>query len=78
MADRRGHRKLRLCSNKYYEKKKCFPKKLLISISRMSVTILRVSIPLKFLSFNVSLPYPASSPITGDNAESYTTVRDSI
>ena len=57
MADRRGHRKLRLCSNKYYEKKKYFPKELLVSIPSNSVTILRISIPLRFLSFNVFLPW---------------------
>ena len=69
MAERRGHRKLRLCSNKYYERKKYFPKKLLVSIPRMSVTILSVSIPLKFLSFKVSLPLSAYTQLPPPSLE---------
>ena len=56
MAEGRGHRKLRLCSNKHYEKKKYFPKKLLVSIPRRHLTILKVSIPIEHLSFKVSIP----------------------
>ena len=56
MAERRGHRKLRLCSNKYYEKKKYFPKTLSVLIPRADVSILPVSIPLHALQFNVSIP----------------------
>ena len=83
MADRRGYRKLRLCSNKYYEKKKYFLKKLLVSILRTSVTILRVSVPLKYLSLNISIPlsvYTQLSPPSLEtiNAESYMTIGDSV
>ena len=61
MKEGRGHRKLRLCSNKHYEKKKYFkePKNLIISIPRETVSILRISIPLNVLSLNVSLPISA-------------------
>ena len=56
MNDRRGYRKLRLCSNKYFEKRKYFPKILLVSIPRRTISILKVSIPMDMLSFYVSLP----------------------
>lgn len=56
MNDRRGHRKLRLCSNKYYEKRKYFPKMLLVSIPRRTISVLKVSIPMDMLPFRVSLP----------------------
>ena len=56
MAERRGHRKLRLCSVKYYEKKKYRPKSLLVSIPRNSVSILPVSVPIGLVKFTVSLP----------------------
>lgn len=56
MAERRGHRKLRLCSVKYYEKKKYHPKSLLISIPRNNVSILPVSLPITAVNFTVSLP----------------------
>jgi len=56
MAERRGNRKLRLCSNKYYEKKKYFPKKLLVLIPRADVSILTVSIPVQLSPCNVSVP----------------------
>ena len=56
MAEGRGHRKLQLCSNKHYEKKKYFPKKLLVSIPRRHLTILKVSIPIEHLSFKISIP----------------------
>ena len=56
MAERRGHRKLRLCSVKYYEKKKYHPKSLLISIPRNSVSILPVSLPISSVNFTISLP----------------------
>ena len=59
MSERKGHRKLRLCSNKYYEKKKYWPKLLTVSIPRKAVSILRVSIPLNLLSLHVSLPISA-------------------
>ena len=55
MSDRKGHRKLRLCSNKYYEKRKYFPKKLIVAIPR-NFFALRVSIPINLLPFRVSLP----------------------
>jgi len=57
----RGHRKLRLCSNKYYEKRKYFPKALLVSIPRRTVSILPVSIPIDLVSFRVSVPLSAYS-----------------
>jgi len=56
MGERRGHRKLRLCSNKYHEKTKYFPKKLIVSIPRADVSILTVSVPLHLLQYNVSVP----------------------
>ena len=59
MSDRRGHRKLRLCSKKHYETKKYFPKKLLVSIPKRTVTILRVSLPIDLVRFHVSLPLSA-------------------
>ena len=52
MAERRGHRKLRLCSMKYYEK---HPKSLLVSIPRNSVSILPVSLPISLVDFTTSL-----------------------
>ena len=69
MADRRGHRKLRLCSNKHYERKKYFPKKLLVSIPRMNVNILKVSIPLRLLSYNVSLPLSVYTELPAPSLE---------
>ena len=42
MSDRRGHRKLCLYSNRCYEKRKYFPKKLIVFILR-SISLLRVS-----------------------------------
>ena len=56
MNDRRGHRKLRLCSNKYFVKRKYFPKTLVVSIPRRTISVLRVSIPVDLLPFRVSLP----------------------
>ena len=56
MAERRGHRKLRLCSVKYYEKKKYHQKSLLVSIPRNSVSILPVSLPISSVNFTISLP----------------------
>ena len=56
MTERRGHRKLRLCSNKHYEQKKYFPKKLLVSIPKTEVSIPTVSVPLHLVQFNVSVP----------------------
>jgi len=56
MTERRGHRKLRLCSNKRYEQKKYFPKKLLVSIPRTEVAIPTVSVPIHLVQFNVSVP----------------------
>ena len=52
MSDRRGHRKLFLYSNKCCEKRKYFPKKLIVSIPR-SISLLRVSmaIPLHLFPF---------------------------
>ena len=65
MRERKGHRKLRLCSRKYYEKNKYFPKKL-VSIPRRAVCILKVSLPVNLVSFRVSLPISAfcESPVT--------------
>lgn len=50
---------------KYYEKKKYFPKTLLVSISRRTVSILPVSMPIDLVSFRVSLPLSAytGSPV---------------
>ena len=59
MSDRRGHRKLRLCSKKHYETKKYFPKKLIVSIPKRTVTILKVSLPVDLVSFRLSLPLSA-------------------
>ena len=56
MAERRGHRKLHLCSVKYYEKKKYHRKSLLVSIPRNSVSILPVSLPITSVNFTMSLP----------------------
>ena len=50
MNDRRGHRKLRLHSNKHWQPK---PKRLPVSIPLRDVSVLKVSLP---LSFQVSLP----------------------
>lgn len=50
MNDRRGHRKLRLCSKKHFQPK---PKRLPVSIPLQDVSALKVSVP---LSFEVSLP----------------------
>ena len=63
MSERRGrgHRKLWLCSNKYYEKKKYFPKSLLVSIPKRTVSILSVSIPIELVAFRASLPLAAYS-----------------
>ena len=61
MRERKGHRKLKLCSRKNYEKKKYIPKKLLVSISRRNVYILKVSLPINSVSFRVSLPLSAYS-----------------
>ena len=61
MRERKGHRKLRLCSRKNYEKKKYFPKKLLVSIPRRTVCVLKVSLPINLVSFRVSLPLSAYS-----------------
>jgi len=63
MSERRGrgHRKLCLCSNKYYEKKKYFPKSLLVSIPKRTVSILPFSIPIDLVTFRVSLPLAAYS-----------------
>ena len=69
MADRRGHRKLRLCSNKNYERKKYFPKELLVSVPRRDVTILRVSIPMELLSFKVSIPLSAYTKLPAPSLE---------
>ena len=55
MAERKGHRKLCLCSVKYYEKKYC-QKSLLISIPRSSVSTLPVSLTISLVNFKVSLP----------------------
>ena len=55
MAERRGHRKLRLCSVKYYEKKKYCQKSLLVSIPRNNVSILPVKVPTGLVNFTVSL-----------------------
>ena len=57
MRERKGHRKL---SRKYYENK-YFPKKLLVSIPRRAVCILKVSLPVNLVSFRVSLPISAFS-----------------
>ena len=56
MAERRGHRKLCLCSVKYYEKKKYCQKSLLVSIPRNNVSILPVKVPTGLVNFTVSLP----------------------
>lgn len=56
MNDRRGHRKLRLCSKKHYETKKYFPKQLLVSIPKRTVNILKVSLPINLVNFRLSLP----------------------
>ena len=61
MRERKGHRKLRLCSKKHYEKKKYFPKTLPVSIPRRTVCILKVSLPINLVSFRVSLPLSAYS-----------------
>jgi len=53
MNDRRGHRKLRLCSNKHFQPK---PKRLPVSIPLQDVSALKVSVP---PSFKVSLPMSA-------------------
>jgi len=56
IRERRGHRKLRLCSTKYYEKKKYCTKILIVSIPGERVSILRISIPLNVLSLCLSFP----------------------
>lgn len=61
MREGKGHRKLRLCSKKNYERRKYFPKKLLVSVPRRAVCILKVSLPLNLVSFRVSLPLSAYS-----------------
>ena len=58
MAERKGHRKLCLCSVKYYVKKHC-QKSLLVSIPRnniINVSILPVKVPIGLVNFTVSLP----------------------
>ena len=58
MKEGKGHRKLRLCSNKYYEKRK-YAKQLVVSIPRRIISVFAVSMPLNVLSLNVSLPISA-------------------
>ena len=55
MAKRKGHRKLCLCSVKYYVKKHC-QKSLLVSIPRNNVSILPVKVLIGLVNFTVSLP----------------------
>ena len=59
MNERRGHRKLCLCNTKNYERKKYYQKKLLVSIPKDVISVLRVSIPINLLSFRVLLPLSA-------------------
>ena len=68
MKERKGHRKLRLCNTKNYERKK-YPKKLLVSIPRDDVSVLPVSVPLSLLSFQVSLPLSAYTVLSAPTLE---------
>ena len=48
----KGHRKLRLCSRKHYERKKYKHRREVVS----SPTVFTVSVPLELLQFRVSIP----------------------
>jgi len=58
MKERRGHRKLRLCNTKNYERKK-YQKKFLVYIPKDALSVLAVSVPLSTPSLQVSLPLSA-------------------
>ena len=54
--ERRGHRRLRLTSQKHFKPKLKLPKRLRVSISKQCVSVLKVSLPIELVNFCVSVP----------------------
>ena len=56
MNDRRGYRKLRLNSRKHFKPKQKLPKNLHVSDSLQHVSVLKLSLPIELVNFQVSIP----------------------